>query len=545
MGMFNCKVAPGAALIFSLAAAIHPVLAAPLEKPADGKFEYLIYGMGGARWANGVMQWYYNSQGQPAGISTSDAVAALQKAAQKWENGCAMRFQYMGETTVATYQTDDRNVLGWESGFGASGETNTRYYDLRIIESDIRINSDYVTDVTTLEAVMTHEFGHALGLGHPSQPNSIMFANPYHPASSQLVLKGDDIAGCAALYGASSLGTTTRYDTSAQLALNAGESATVYVTDTQPSSQPSSSLASASSTTSNIYYSVYYRGISVGLPLRMDIVAPDGTLYESSAWANPYLNGSYYFSHSSWAKNGASVLAGTWTVYFWSGSELKGKTQFGVSTSYAFNPPAELVLIGTPSATPGMFDYSVNNLTPSRGISDYSWSFDGGALQSGASRSAAIGSGNHSVQLTAKDSNSRYSGQGSGASYLLTQSFTLPSSGSLSTADFSAQASGLGQALSLVATVVMPVADSGMKNIYVAARVGAGWYYKTPAAWSPLLGSAQPLFSASAPAVLTFNILDGMDLSVLPAGTEIYIGYGDSLEQVVQRASYGKVFTLN
>lgn len=549
MSMLNSRIVAGATLILSLAAVFHPALAAPAEKPTDGKFDYVIYGMGGARWANGMMQWYYNPQGQPASISTSDAVAAFQRAAQKWENGCAMRFQYMGETSAPTYQSDKINVVGWQSGFGASGETYTSYSSLKISEADIRFDSSSVTKLSTLEAVATHEFGHALGLDHPSQPESIMFANPYHPASSQLTLKGDDIAGCAALYGTSSLGTLTRYDTSAQLQLNTGESASLYVTDGKPSSQPSSSLTNASSTTTNLYYSVYYRGIAVGLPLHIDVVAPDGTLYESSSWNNSYLNGSYYFGHSSWANNGASVLPGTWTVYFWSDGELKGKTQFSVSSSYTVNQPAELVLIGTPS-TSSMFNYTVNNLTPSRGIGAYSWSFDGGTLKSGASQSAAIGSGTHSVQLTVRDSSSRYDtggGQGDGADYLLTQSFTLPS-GSLSTAAFSAQASGVKQALSLAATMVMPVADSGTKNIYVMARVGNGWYYKTPMTWNPLQGqlsTAQPLFSATAPAVLTFNILDDMDMSPLPVGTEIYIGYGDTLDQLVQRANYGKIFTLN
>jgi hypothetical protein len=93
--------------------------------------------------------------------------------------------------------------------------------------------------------------------------------------------------------------------------------------------------------------------------------------------------------------------------------------------------------------------------------------------------------------------------------------------------------------------MVVPAADSGAKNIYVMALVGGGWYYTTPAAWNPFQGAAQPLFSATAPAVLTFNILDEMDLSALPVGTEIYVGYGDTLDQLVQRASYGKVFTLN
>lgn len=545
MNMLNSKMVAGVALFFSLVAVFQPASAAPV---ADGKFGYVIYGMGGARWANGVMQWYYNSQGQPSGISTADAVAALQRAAQRWENGCAMRFQYMGETTVPTYKTDKLNVVGWQTGFDASGETYTSYSDQQIREADIRLDSAGVTKIATLEAVATHEFGHALGLDHPSRPESIMFANPYHPAGAQLTLKSDDIVGCAALYGTGGLGTLSLYNASASLKLNAGESASLYVTDYKPASQPSASLAKASDTTASIYYSVYYRGIAVGLPLHIDVVAPDGTLYESSSWSNNYLNGSYYFGHSGWTRNGASVLPGTWTVYFWSDGELKGKTQFSVSSGYAADQPAELVLVGTPSTVFGTFDYTVKNLTPSRGISAYSWSFDGGAQKSGASQSVAIGSGKHSIQLAVRNTTSRYDGQGDGADYLLTQSFTMPSTGSLSSAGFSAQATGVKQGLSLVATMMMSVADSGTKNVYVMARVGNSWYYKTPMTWNPLQGqlsSARPLFTATAPAVLTFNVLDESDMSSLPVGTEIYIGYGDNLDQLVQRSTYGKVFTLN
>ncbi len=127
---------------------------------------------------------------------------------------CKLTFTYMGTTAAvpnvrSTASTVDRiNVFGWgelTAELAIYGAYTNWWYDANraMMDADIVINTAYAWTAQDIDAIMTHELGHALGLDHSDVQASVMFANPYNSYSYQRTLRGDDANACAALYGAS------------------------------------------------------------------------------------------------------------------------------------------------------------------------------------------------------------------------------------------------------------------------------------------------------------------------------------------------------
>jgi hypothetical protein len=177
-----------------------------LPIPTDKRFpDYVYFSPSQAlSWQNGIIYWKYNPANQPSASTTDQIVQILKVAQAKWEQVCGIRFEYQG-TTSNGIAGDGVNVVKWEAVGGDFSGLTQNYMDAtgHFIDTDVKFDPDKIPNPAFLEALATHEFGHALGLNHSDTQNSIMFANPYHTAGYQMILRTDDVNGCQSLYGSS------------------------------------------------------------------------------------------------------------------------------------------------------------------------------------------------------------------------------------------------------------------------------------------------------------------------------------------------------
>lgn len=176
-----------------------------------------------SKWASSVYMWYLNPAYMPSQLSQNAVIATMQLVTSRWSQMCNIEFRYMGLSTAQPLATvgsnqDQINVLSW--GRFAGGMTGiAAYAAVNIITSagvstledvDIILNNEMVTDITTLDGVLMHEVGHAIGIGHSDKQAAIMSASPYHEVTYNQTLRGDDIEACSSIYGAASNQQTNR-----------------------------------------------------------------------------------------------------------------------------------------------------------------------------------------------------------------------------------------------------------------------------------------------------------------------------------------------
>ncbi len=188
--------------------------------PGDREKPQFVLGAATQRWTLGEVNWYYNPLNQPSNLSTAEIVKAIQTATARWSAMCNITFTYKGITASQPVMygdatmVDSDNVFGWgalqanDSGFAAI--TRTWYSGTSYVDTDIMLNTAQSWTIDKVDALMTHELGHAIGLSHSDQATSIMYAAPYHTAQYMRTLRGDDAEGCAALYGAASTAKASR-----------------------------------------------------------------------------------------------------------------------------------------------------------------------------------------------------------------------------------------------------------------------------------------------------------------------------------------------
>jgi hypothetical protein len=152
-------------------------------------------------------------------ITAADEQAVIEQAFQDWSAASGLGFEELPDSATASGAADIR--LGWGNlgtGSGTEQIGSTYYSYLGVgnaIAPDVLVRLEDPADVplvpgaggaltyqgynATLLQVALHEIGHALGLGHSTDPDAVMYATA---GASNRALDGSDMAGARALYGA-------------------------------------------------------------------------------------------------------------------------------------------------------------------------------------------------------------------------------------------------------------------------------------------------------------------------------------------------------
>ncbi|MEI6125602.1 MAG: matrixin family metalloprotease [Pseudomonadota bacterium] len=161
---------------------------------------YLLYG---EKWPDSPVM-VINPTGGPTG-----SLEAIRNAQDVWSgvSYCSFSFTYGGTSTSHSYGINNGiNLTDFGSLSGGELGVCRYWYNAshQMIDADVRLNSSkaWSTDGSpgtyVVELVAMHEYGHALGLDHSSNPSALM----YFRLTTQTGLAADDINGIRDIYPA-------------------------------------------------------------------------------------------------------------------------------------------------------------------------------------------------------------------------------------------------------------------------------------------------------------------------------------------------------
>lgn len=181
------------------------------------------FSVNGPVWSGTSTTYFVNPNFPDASAgTTAQQIAAVQRGASEWKSAGQTPFQFLygGQTSSTTTNASDGVNNVYYKGGDGSGALAVCFYSFigaTLIGFDIEFydnfgSFDFIWAVNPnssqfdIDSVATHEFGHALGLGHSAVAAATMFPSVSAGSTVNRSLDADDIAGVQSLYGTQATG---------------------------------------------------------------------------------------------------------------------------------------------------------------------------------------------------------------------------------------------------------------------------------------------------------------------------------------------------
>jgi Matrixin len=175
----------------------------------------VAYVLNGPGWGTRTVNYYINPANND--VSEEAAEAAIQAGAATWgsQSNADFRFYYMGRTSGSNVANNGKNEVFFRDTSAGNIVAETYWWtdaSRRLIDTDVVFydggmnfftGSSGCSNGVYLEDTSAHEFGHALGLGHSSDPSATMYYLANWCDTSNRTLDSDDLSAVESLYPSS------------------------------------------------------------------------------------------------------------------------------------------------------------------------------------------------------------------------------------------------------------------------------------------------------------------------------------------------------